>query len=188
MSSTAEEVTQTKTARGSRQAAAEVSPSDPAAPLETPASAPGDSGVQKPIHYGPGKGYVEDPDFVPNPTDMAGEFMTAAEGGFLGSVTSPTPIFERAREIDLRTALRAINPADTEVPEHLVVLPESGRTIDGAKQALVDAAAAAGVDVSEHEVKLSDGTPITASNPTPPANPPVASPPEPTPTPPPAAP
>jgi hypothetical protein len=189
MSSTAEEVTQTKTARGSRQAAAEVSASDPAAPLETPAPAPGDSGVQKPIHYGPGKGYIERDDFIPNPTDMAGEFMTAAEGGFLGSVTSPTPIFERAREIDLRTALRAVDPNDTEVPEHLVVLPDSGRTIDGAKQALVDAAAAAGVDVSQHDVKLSDGTPITASNPTPPANPPFAFPSTPATTePPPAAP
>jgi hypothetical protein len=171
MSATAEEVATTKTARGTRQASGEVSASDPAAPLETAAPPAEASGVQRPVHYGPGKGYVERDDFVSNPTDMVGEFNTVTEGSFLGSVTTPSPIFDRAREIDLRTALRAVDPNDTEVPEHLVVLPDSGRTIDGAKQALVDAAAAAGVDTSAHEVPLSDGTIATASTPTPPATP-----------------
>ena len=165
MNTAAEEIQE---ARGTRQASEEVSPSVPTAPLDTASLRAADSQVQKPVHYGPDKGYVENPDFVPNPTDMVGTYDTAFEGGFLGSGTTPSPIFEHARAIELKTALRALDASDPDVPEHLVVLPESGRTIDGAKQSLIDAAAAAGVDVSAHEVKLQDGTVATASSPTPP--------------------
>lgn len=168
MSTSAAEIEAT---RGTRQASEEVSASVPTAPLDTASLRTADSRVEKPIHYGPGKGYVERDDFVPNPTDMAGYFDTAFEGAFLGSATTPSPIFDRARELELKTALRALDTTDPEVPEHMVVLPDSGRTVDGAKQALVDAAAAAGVDVSAHEVKLQDGTVATASTPTPPATP-----------------
>jgi hypothetical protein len=129
--------------------------------LETATPTGADVGVQRPIHYGPDKGYIEDPEFVPNPTDEIGYPQTSIEGGF-HSLTS-SPIHEEVRRRDLTTALRALDPHDPTSPD-LVVVPNDYRTADDAKRELVARAAAVGVDVSAHSIPLSDGT--TAAPPT----------------------
>lgn len=68
--------------------------------------------------------YVENPDHVPNPTDQYGTYDTSGTAGTAHSrLENVSPIFDVAKQQDLVTAARALDPEDTEVPEHLVVKP-----------------------------------------------------------------
>lgn len=70
-------------------------------------------------------GYVENPDFVPDPTHQYGTLDTSGTGGGAHQrLEEITPIFEVAKKQDLVTAARALDPDDDSVPESLVVLPQ----------------------------------------------------------------
>ncbi len=79
------------------------------------------------------QGYVENPDHVPNPTDLYGTLDTSGTAGAAhGRIEEISPLFEKARQDDLATAARALDPDDDGVPASLVVLPE------GQKLSVVD--------------------------------------------------
>lgn len=74
---------------------------------------------------GGGGRYVENPDFVPNPTHQFGTLDTSGTAGAAHSkVEEVSPIFEVAKRQELATAARALDPEDTEVPASLVNLPK----------------------------------------------------------------
>ena len=105
------------------------------------------------------RGYVENPNHVPNPTDMYGTLETSGTGGAAqGRIEEVTPIFDVAKAADLDTARRALDPDDPTDPS-LVVLSE-GQPLkvvdrDAEAQKIKDAAARAvdqPVDLSSSRV------------------------------------
>lgn len=93
------------------------------------------------------EGYVENPDFVPNPTDAVGTLDTSGTAGTAhGKIEEVTPIFDVAKQQDLATAAKALDDKDDSVDAALVTLP-TGSTIvnedpDAAKRRVKEAAKA----------------------------------------------
>jgi hypothetical protein len=74
-------------------------------------------------------GFVENPDHTPVSSDYVGTYDTSG-AGVNPRLENANPVFAIAREQDLQTALRALDPEDTSVPDSLVVLP----TLEGADE------------------------------------------------------
>jgi hypothetical protein len=94
----------------------------------------------------PATGYIESEGHVPNPTDQYGSMDTSGTSGDRHRIEQVSPIFDQAHAHDMRTAARALDPADDSVHESLVVLP-SGQNIvpvdpDGAKDRVLAKASA----------------------------------------------
>lgn len=74
--------------------------------------------------------YVEDEDFVPNPTDQYGVLDTSDTGGGAHQhLEEISPIFDVAKKDAAIVAGRALDPDDPDVPESLVVLPQGQNII-----------------------------------------------------------
>lgn len=88
--------------------------------------------------------YKESDDFVPDPTAVFGTLETSGTaGGDNERAEKVTPIFEAAKANDLAYAKRAVDPDDTDVDEATsVVLPDNGRDVDSAREAVRKAASA----------------------------------------------
>lgn len=67
--------------------------------------------------------YVENPDFVPDPTDMYGTFNTSGTGAHHDPATV-SPIFAVDRNKTAADILAALDPEDDSVPASRVILPE----------------------------------------------------------------
>lgn len=85
-----------------------------------------------------GGAYVENPDFVPNPSDMYGTFNTHGVGAHHDPATV-SPIFEVDRNLTAREVLNALDP-DSPVSSDRVLLPEAKAVVaaddEGAKETL----------------------------------------------------
>lgn len=76
--------------------------------------------------------YKESDDFVPDPTHQFGTVDTSGTAGMADNrIEEVTNIFETARQADLETAKRALDPKDTAVSDALVVLPAGPVLIQG---------------------------------------------------------
>lgn len=74
------------------------------------------------------RGYVENPNHVPNPTDAYGTLDTSGTAGAAhGRIEEVTPIFDVARQQDLATAAKALDPDDDSVDSSLVVIDQGQR-------------------------------------------------------------
>lgn len=71
-----------------------------------------------------GQRYVEDPNFVPNPTEQFGTLDTSGTAGSAHSdIKEVTPIFKIAEVENAQQAARALDPDDDSVDASLVVMP-----------------------------------------------------------------
>ena len=72
-----------------------------------------------------GDRYVENPDFVPDPTHQFGTLDTSGTAGAAHSrIEEVTPIFDIADQENAKQAARALDPDDDEVDSSLVVMPQ----------------------------------------------------------------
>lgn len=100
-------------------------------------------------------GYVENPDHVPNPTDMYGTLDTSGTAGAAhGKIDEVTPIFEKARQDDLATAARALDPDDDGVDSSLVVLPQGQNIVPVDPEAEAERIKGVAATAAESEVDL----------------------------------
>ena len=77
--------------------------------------------------------YVEDENFIPEPTAQFGTLDTSGTAGSAhAKIEEISPVFEVADKQNAEMAARALDPEDTEVPASLVVLPEDGISRDEA--------------------------------------------------------
>jgi hypothetical protein len=75
-----------------------------------------------------GERYVEDPDFVPDPTHQFGTLDTSGTAGAAHArIEEVTPIFDVADQENAKQAARALDPNDKEVPSSLVVIDQGQR-------------------------------------------------------------
>lgn len=86
--------------------------------------------------------YSEDnEDHIPDPTYQFGTVDTSGTAGMADSrIEEVTPIFDVAKQQDLVTAARALDPEDDEVSASMVVLPGDMRDQETARDAVVMAA------------------------------------------------
>ena len=85
--------------------------------------------------------YIEDPDHVPDPTDMLATLDTSGTGGHANeSLDETTNVFQVARAQDLDTARRALDPDDPSVSQSLVILPPGEDAPGEAKRRVLAAA------------------------------------------------
>jgi hypothetical protein len=90
------------------------------------------------------EGYVENPDFVPNPTDAVGTLDTSGTAGSAHSkIEEITPIFDVARQQDLATAAKALDDKDDSVDAALVTLPTGASIVNEDPEAAKKRVAAA---------------------------------------------
>jgi len=91
------------------------------------------------------KTYVEDKNFVPNPTDQFGTLDTSGTAGAAHSrIEEISPIFRVAEQQSALNAARALDPNDDSVPASAVVLPDGGaRSREDAEKVVKDRAAKA---------------------------------------------
>lgn len=88
-----------------------------------------------------GGAYMESDDHVPDPTHQFGTVDTSGTAGTAHSrIEETTAIFDVAKQHDLVTAARALDPDDTDVSSSLVVLPGDLRDMEEAKEAVRAAA------------------------------------------------
>ena len=81
------------------------------------------------------EGYSESDDFVPDPTHQFGTVETSGTAGIADSrIEEVTPIFDIARQQNLVTAARALDPDDTDVASSNVILPGDLRDMETAKE------------------------------------------------------
>lgn len=101
------------------------------------------------VDYAPeGERYVENPDFVPDPTHQFGTLDTSGTAGAAHArIEEVTPIFDIADAENAKQAARALDPDDKEVDESLVVLPQ------GSPMTVVDENA-----IKERIAKKAEGT------------------------------
>ena len=77
--------------------------------------------------------YVEDENFVPDPTAQYGTLDTSGTAGAAHSkIEDVSPVFAVADQQNAAQAARALDPDDDSVHSSLVVLPDSDRTYDEA--------------------------------------------------------
>lgn len=69
-----------------------------------------------------GGGYVENPDHIPNPADLTGQFNTSGTGAHQ-NYDAYTDVFKVDRQNVADQALRALDPKDSSVASSQVVLP-----------------------------------------------------------------
>lgn len=88
------------------------------------------------------KTYVENEDFVPNPTDQFGTLDTSGTAGAAHSrIEEVSPVFAVADQQNALAAAKAIDPDDDSVPASAVVLPDDkGRSRDEAVKAVKERA------------------------------------------------
>lgn len=85
----------------------------------------------------PKNGYVENEDFVPEPTAQYGTLDTSATAGAAHSqIVEISPVFEVADAQNAANAAKALDPDDDSVPASAVILPDSGRSRDDAVEAV----------------------------------------------------
>jgi hypothetical protein len=83
------------------------------------------------------KPYVENEDFVPDPTAQYGTLDTSGTAGAAHSkVEEVSPVFAVADQQNAVTAAKALDPDDASVHPSLVVLPDSERTYDEAVESV----------------------------------------------------
>lgn len=83
----------------------------------------------------------EDDTFVPDPTHQFGTVDTSGTAGTAHSrIEETTAIFDVAKQADMVTAARALDPDDPDVHSSMVVLPGDLRDMEEAKEAVRSAA------------------------------------------------
>ena len=90
------------------------------------------------------KPYVEDENFVPEPTAQYGTLDTSGTAGSAhGKIEEVSPVFAVADQQNAVQAAKAIDPKDDSVHPSLVVVPDSDRSRDDAVKAVNEKAKAA---------------------------------------------
>lgn len=81
--------------------------------------------------------YTEDDDeHIPDPTFQFGTVDTSGTAGTADNrIEEVTPIFDVAKQQDLITAARALDPDDPDVSSAMVVIPEGMRVVHGDPEA-----------------------------------------------------
>ena len=88
--------------------------------------------------------YVENEDFVPEPTAQFGTLDTSGTAGSAhAKIEEISPVFAVADHQNAVQAAKALDPKDPSVHESLVILPDSARGYDDAVKAVKDKAKAA---------------------------------------------
>lgn len=86
-----------------------------------------------------GGAYVEDPDFVPNPTDMVAQYNTSGLGAH-GKIEEVSPIFEVDKVKTAQEIVAALDPDNDNVDSSRVILPNLTDDNDVAREEILDAA------------------------------------------------
>lgn len=89
----------------------------------------------------PGGGYVEDPNFVPNASDLRKQFNTSGLGAS-GDITQSSAVFDLDKAATAEQITRALDDSDPSVSSDRVLLPEGAVDPEEAKKGLLKAAKA----------------------------------------------
>jgi hypothetical protein len=83
-----------------------------------------------------GGGYVENPDFVPDPGDLIGQFNTSGTGAHQ-NLDAHTNAFAIDRQAVAEQVVRALDPKDFSVNSSAVILPEKDLSRQEAKDEIL---------------------------------------------------
>lgn len=107
-----------------------------------------------------GGAYVEDEDFVPDPTHQFGTLDTSGTAGAAHSdINEITPIFKVARAKELEVAEKALDPDDDSVPTSQVTLPKGAFVTHDDPEAAKERVLAAAKAVKKDPVVVGGPTP-----------------------------